>query len=139
MYHHLADCHADKQTSRGDSRVTSVRRVLRKLSLDELPQLLNALHGEMSLVGSRPHALNTRADNHRLEDVAAAYLNRHRVRPGITGWAQVNGCRGELKTVAQVHARIEHDIYYIENWSLLLDIRILILTVVREIISKRAF
>jgi Undecaprenyl-phosphate glucose phosphotransferase len=139
MHHHLTDRHATEQTRRGDARVTRIGRVLRKFSLDELPQLFNILRGEMSLVGPRPHALNTRAENRRLEDLAPDYQQRHRVRPGITGWAQVNGSRGELRTADQVRARVEHDIYYIENWSLLLDLRILALTVTREIMSKRAF
>ena len=139
MFVSMSDIHATRQTSRDDPRVTPVGRVIRKYSLDELPQLINVLLGDMSLVGPRPHATNTRAEGLSLEEAEASYTVRHRVRPGITGWAQVNGSRGELRTAAQVRARVAHDLYYIENWSLWLDLRIIMLTAMKEIRSKSAF
>ncbi len=111
------DLLADKQTTRDDPRVTRVGRVIRKLSIDELPQLLNVLNGTMSLVGPRPHAPNTKAANKLFTDVVQQYAVRHRVKPGITGWAQVNGWRGETATVDQIQKRVACDLYYIENWS----------------------
>ena len=125
MYTHLTDADAQQQTRKGDPRVTRVGAILRKTSLDELPQILNVLKGDMSLVGPRPHALQTRACGRRLEEVAPEYPARHRVKPGITGWAQVNGYRGELDTFDKVINRVKHDLYYIDNWSLSLDLRIL--------------
>ncbi|MBV9784224.1 MAG: exopolysaccharide biosynthesis polyprenyl glycosylphosphotransferase [Acidisphaera sp.] len=139
MYHHCADLLADRQTSRGDPRVTPLGRRLRRHGLDELPQLLNVLRGDMSLVGPRPHALNTRADQQPLEAVVSRYALRHRVKPGITGWAQVNGHRGEIRTAEQIRKRVELDLHYVEHWSLALDCRILLLTLVREVISPHAF
>ena len=139
MFVDMSDMHASRQTSRDDPRVTAVGRVIRKYSLDELPQLINVLLGDMSLVGPRPHAMNTRAEGLSLEEAEASYAVRHRVRPGITGWAQVNGSRGELRTAAQVRARVAHDLYYIENWSLALDLRIMVMTALKEIRSKSAF
>ncbi len=139
MYHHMADLNADRQTTRGDKRITRIGRLLRKTSLDEVPQLLNVLRGDMSLVGPRPHAANTKAGEHLFHDVVADYAVRHRVKPGITGWAQVNGWRGETRTRMEIEQRVAHDFHYIDNWSLLLDIKILVLTVVRELNSKVAF
>ncbi|MCP1335358.1 exopolysaccharide biosynthesis polyprenyl glycosylphosphotransferase [Futiania mangrovi] len=110
----------------GDPRITGVGRVLRRRSLDELPQLWNVLKGEMSLVGPRPHAI---AHNSAYGRMIARYAGRHRVKPGITGWAQVQGFRGETRDVAAMQARIACDLHYIENWSLLLDLRVLFLTV----------
>jgi Undecaprenyl-phosphate glucose phosphotransferase len=117
-----------QQTVRNDPRITRVGRFLRKWSLDELPQLLNVLRGEMSLVGPRPHALDMRTEERLGHDISDAYAHRHRVRPGITGWAQVNGARGATHTAQQLNRRIELDLYYIERWSLLLDLRILLRT-----------
>jgi Undecaprenyl-phosphate glucose phosphotransferase len=125
MFHHLTDDHADRQTSRNDDRVTRVGTWLRRSSLDELPQLLNVLMGDMSVVGPRPHALRTTAGGIPLEDAARNYASRHRVKPGITGWAQVNGHRGALDSVMKIIHRVDHDLYYIDNWSLRLDIAIL--------------
>ena len=125
MFHHLTDDHADRQTSRNDNRVTKVGAWLRRSSLDELPQLLNVLKGDMSVVGPRPHALRTTAGGIPLEDAARDYASRHRVKPGITGWAQVNGHRGALDSVMKIIHRVDHDLYYIDNWSLRLDIAIL--------------
>ena len=136
-----ADLLADKQTTRDDPRITKVGKYLRKLSLDELPQLRNVLDGSMSLVGPRPHAPNTKAADKLFSDVVADYALRHRVRPGITGWAQVNGWRGETQTVEQIENRVACDLYYIENWSIGLDLKILFLTVWREMRggSKNAY
>ncbi len=124
------------QAQRGDPRVTRVGRLLRRTSLDELPQLLNVLNGSMSLVGPRPHAV---AHNEAFAKIIDGYHARHRVRPGITGWAQVNGYRGETNTAAKMRARVEHDIYYIEHWSLLLDIRILLLTLACGFMHENAY
>ncbi len=132
-----ADLLADKQTTRDDPRVTRVGQVIRKLSLDELPQLLNVLDGTMSLVGPRPHAPNTKAADRLFGDVVAHYAVRHRVRPGITGWAQVNGWRGETQTVEQIEGRVACDLHYIENWSLGFDLKILFLTLWREVFRSR--
>jgi Undecaprenyl-phosphate glucose phosphotransferase len=139
MHHAMADLLADRQTSRDDVRVTRVGKMLRALSLDELPQLLNVLRGEMSIVGPRPHAPNTRAGGQRLHEAVAEYAERHRVKPGITGWAQVNGSRGELRTVEHVRQRVSYDLEYIQKWSLWFDIRIVLLTIRKEIFSRRAF
>jgi Undecaprenyl-phosphate glucose phosphotransferase len=116
------------QTRRNDPRVTRVGKILRKTSLDELPQLFNVLRGEMSLVGPRPHMVVMRTEDRMGEEIIAEYAHRHRVKPGITGWAQINGLRGATHTVDQVRKRVEHDIYYIENWSFLFDLKIILLT-----------
>ena len=139
MHHAMADTLADQQTVRNDPRVTRVGATLRKLSIDELPQLINVLRGDMSLVGPRPHAPNTKAAGQLFADVVQNYALRHRVKPGITGWAQVNGWRGETKTVEDIRQRVEHDLHYIENWSFSLDAKILMLTLLREIRSRTAF
>jgi Undecaprenyl-phosphate glucose phosphotransferase len=125
MYTHLADANATQQASRGDKRVTPFGAWLRRTSLDELPQLLNVLKGDMSLVGPRPHALATTAGGLALEEAVPVYPSRHRVKPGITGWAQVNGYRGALDSVDKIVHRVNHDLYYIENWSLGFDLKIL--------------
>jgi polysaccharide biosynthesis protein PslA len=139
MYTHLADADAQQQTSRGDKRVTRFGAWLRASSLDELPQLLNVLRGDMSLVGPRPHALATTAGGMALEAAVPVYPSRHRVRPGITGWAQVNGHRGALDSVEKIVHRVNDDLYYIENWSLALDLKILWLTVRLVIADDNAF
>jgi putative colanic acid biosynthesis UDP-glucose lipid carrier transferase len=117
-----------RQATREDPRITRIGRALRRTSIDELPQLINVLRGEMSLVGPRPHPV---ALNDAYADRLHAFMQRHRVKPGMTGWAQVNGYRGETDTLEKMRKRLEHDLYYIENWSLLLDLRILALTLVR--------
>ncbi|GAA4330620.1 undecaprenyl-phosphate glucose phosphotransferase [Pigmentiphaga soli] len=114
------------QATRDDTRVTRIGAFLRRTSLDELPQFLNVLKGDMSVVGPRPHAL---AHNDLYKDLVESYMMRHRVKPGITGWAQVNGYRGQTETVHKMQARVEHDIYYIRNWSFLMDLRIIARTV----------
>ena len=139
MYHHMTDALADRQTTRGDKRITRVGYWLRRLSLDELPQLLNVLTGEMALVGPRPHAPNTKAANRLFQDVVADYARRHRVKPGITGWAQVNGWRGETTTEMEIEQRVLHDLHYIQHWSLAWDLRILLMTAVRVCGDPKAF
>ena len=132
---HCADPSA-RQARRDDDRVTRVGRWIRRASLDELPQLFNVLKGDMSLVGPRPHPV---ALNERFADRIDNYLARHRVRPGITGWAQVNGLRGETDTVEKMRARVNHDLYYIEHWSLLFDFKILLLTAAKGLIHTNAY
>jgi Undecaprenyl-phosphate glucose phosphotransferase len=134
-----ADLLADKQTTRDDPRITRVGRIIRKLSIDELPQIFNVLNGTMSLVGPRPHAPNTKAADRLFADVVQQYALRHRVKPGITGWAQANGWRGETKTSMQIERRVAYDLFYIENWSMKFDFRIIGLTIWNEIRSKHAF
>ncbi len=123
------------QTSRGDSRVTRVGRLLRSTSLDELPQLFNVLRGDMSLVGPRPHALTMRTEDRLGSEITQSYAHRHRVKPGITGWSQINGSRGATDTVAQLRRRVKLDLFYIGHWSLLLDLKILALTT-REVLKR---
>ena len=139
MRHGMTDLMGDRQATRGDARVTRIGKWLRALSLDELPQLFNVLRGNMSLVGPRPHPPNTKAEDKLFTEVVARYAFRHRVKPGITGWAQVNGWRGETKTVEQIENRVACDLAYIENWSLWFDLRIMVLTITREILSRHAF
>jgi Undecaprenyl-phosphate glucose phosphotransferase len=128
------------QTRRNDPRVTRVGRFLRRSSLDELPQLLNILRGEMSLVGPRPHPIVMRTGNRLGEQIVANYPHRHRVKPGVTGWAQVNGLRGATSTEEQIRRRIEHDLLYIENWSIFFDLKILALTPIKVVLdNERAF
>ena len=130
MYHHLRDDNADRLTTRRDPRVTRVGAFLRRSSLDELPQLFNVLKGDMSIVGPRPHAIKAKAGGRLYEEVVAEYAVRHKVKPGLTGWAQVNGWRGETEVEEQIIKRVEHDLYYIENWSLWLDVKILLMTTI---------
>ena len=139
MYAHEEDTLATRQTSRGDRRVTRVGSFLRRHSIDELPQLLNVLAGSMSLVGPRPHAPATTAGGLSLEVAVPGYASRHRVKPGITGWAQVSGCRGNMDSVDKAVRRVEHDLYYIENWSLMLDFQIIAMTVGLVLHDDEAF
>ena len=117
------------RTLQNDPRVTRVGRVLRALSIDELPQLINVLRGDMSLVGPRPHPVAMKAGGRLYGEAVEQYLHRHRVKPGITGWAQVNGLRGEIDTLEKAHARVIHDLFYIEHWSVWLDLKILLRTI----------
>jgi Undecaprenyl-phosphate glucose phosphotransferase len=127
---HIAQCDKDasRLVTKGDPRVTRLGAFLRKTSLDELPQLINVLRGDLSLVGPRPHALQAKAADQLYQDAVDGYFTRHKVKPGITGWAQVNGWRGETDTQEKIRKRVEYDIYYIENWSLAFDISILMKT-----------
>lgn len=129
MYVDRCDTTANKLVTRDDPRVTLVGRFIRKTSLDELPQLINVVfRGNLSLVGPRPHALQAKAEEHLYQDVVDGYYARHKVKPGITGWAQVNGWRGETNTQEKIQRRVEHDLYYIENWSVVFDLYILLIT-----------
>jgi exopolysaccharide biosynthesis polyprenyl glycosylphosphotransferase len=121
-----------RQATREDERVTRLGRHLRRWNVDELPQLLNVLMGQMSLVGPRPHAV---PHNQSFEDRIDLYARRHNVKPGITGWAQVNGLRGETDTEDKMRRRVEYDLYYIDNWSLAFDFRILW----RTLVSREAY
>lgn len=125
-----------KQAQKNDARVTRVGRLLRKTSLDELPQLVNILKGEMSLVGPRPHAL---VHNEYYGEMLERYANRHQVKPGLTGWAQVNGFRGETERTELMQKRVEYDLHYINNWSIWLDLRILFVTPVYGFTHKNAY
>jgi Undecaprenyl-phosphate glucose phosphotransferase len=125
MYVEQTDPLGQQLTRAGDPRITRVGRFLRAASLDELPQLINVLRGEMSLVGPRPHALAANAAGISYACAVSEYPIRHRVKPGMTGWAQVNGWRGETTTIEQIRRRVEYDLYYVENWSLTFDLLIL--------------
>jgi Undecaprenyl-phosphate glucose phosphotransferase len=125
-----------RQATRDDPRVTRLGRWLRRWNLDEIPQLLNVLKGDMSLVGPRPHALS---HNQAYEQTIASYARRHNVKPGITGWAQINGFRGETDTNEKMEKRVEHDLYYIDNWSLGFDFLILLLTAFSPAAHRNAY
>jgi Undecaprenyl-phosphate glucose phosphotransferase len=139
MYHEAADLACERQSSRDDPRITRVGRFLRKSSLDELPQLFNVLRGEMSLVGPRPHAIAMQVEHRRNEDIVPDYALRHHVKPGITGWAQVNGYNGPVDTIEALRARVAHDLDYINNWSLWFDIRSLVLTLKVLVAQRHAY
>jgi len=128
MHVDRSDPSGAQRTVRNDPRLTRLGCILRWLSFDELPQLINVVCGKMSLVGPRPHAIAMKAGDHLYSEAVEQYLHRHRVKPGITGWAQVNGWRGEIDTLQKAHARLAHDLYYIEHWSLWLDLKILLKT-----------
>jgi Undecaprenyl-phosphate glucose phosphotransferase len=139
MYADKTDANAEQLTQRNDPRITRVGAFLRRTSLDELPQFLNVVRGEMSIVGPRPHALAAKAGTLLYQDAVKYYDARHRVKPGITGWAQVNGWRGETDTVEQIKKRVEHDLYYIEHWSILLDFKIIARTILGGFTGQHAF
>ena len=139
MYTDQTDANAEQLTRRNDPRITRVGAFLRRTSLDELPQFLNVVRGEMSIVGPRPHALAAKAGTLLYQDAVKYYDARHRVKPGITGWAQVNGWRGETDTVEQIKKRVEHDLYYIEHWSILLDLKIIARTILGGFTGQHAF
>jgi putative colanic acid biosynthesis UDP-glucose lipid carrier transferase len=136
MMEHVAEDGRVVQASRKDSRVTKFGAFLRRTSLDELPQFWNVLQGRMSIVGPRPHALQ---HNEEYKDQIDLYMLRHKVKPGITGWAQIHGWRGETDTLDKMKKRVEYDLYYIENWSLWLDIKIIFLTLFSGFIHKNAY
>jgi Undecaprenyl-phosphate glucose phosphotransferase len=131
----MLDATASKLVTKDDPRVTKVGKFIRKTSIDELPQLFNVLKGELSIVGPRPHALQAKADNKLYYEAVEGYFARHRVKPGMTGWAQVNGWRGETDTIDKIMQRVNHDLYYIEHWSILLDLYIVLMTPV-SLVSK---
>jgi Undecaprenyl-phosphate glucose phosphotransferase len=139
MYVDDCDATASRLVTRGDARVTRVGRFIRRTSLDELPQLLNVVKGDLSLVGPRPHALHAKAANQLYDEVVEGYFARHKVKPGITGWAQINGWRGETDTPEKIRKRVEHDLYYIENWSVFLDIYILVRTPFALLDTRNAY
>jgi Undecaprenyl-phosphate glucose phosphotransferase len=131
--HVLEDGEHIIQASRDDPRVTRIGRWLRQLSIDELPQLFNVLRGDMSIIGPRPHAL---AHDKHYQDLVANYAFRHHVKPGITGWAQVNGLRGETPTVDSMAERIKHDLWYIDHWNLWLDLKIFFRTMLTVLLGR---
>jgi Undecaprenyl-phosphate glucose phosphotransferase len=139
MYVHAEDRSGARRTVEGDPRVTCIGRILRALSIDELPQVLNVLKGEMSLVGPRPHAVAMKVGDSLYCDAVGEYAQRHRVKPGITGWAQINGLRGEVNSLEGGHARVEYDLYYIERWSLWFDLKILAVTLPAVLSRRNAF
>jgi putative colanic acid biosynthesis UDP-glucose lipid carrier transferase len=124
------------QATKNDKRFTPIGQFIRKTSLDELPQFLNVLQGQMSIVGPRPHAV---AHNEQYRSLVDGYMLRHKVKPGITGWAQINGWRGETDTLDKMEKRIEFDLEYIQNWSLVLDLNIVFLTIFKGFINKNAY
>ncbi|PSJ65718.1 undecaprenyl-phosphate glucose phosphotransferase [Kumtagia ephedrae] len=139
MYAEQSDPTAKKSVTRNDPRVTRVGRFIRKTSIDELPQFFNALFGSLSLVGPRPHAVAAQSHNLLYTEVVDGYFARHRVKPGVTGWAQINGWRGEMDTDEKIKMRTEYDLHYIENWSLWLDLKILVLTPIRLLNTENAY
>jgi len=124
------------QAKRDDPRITRFGAFLRRTSLDELPQFFNVLQGHMSIVGPRPHAV---AHNEMYRELIKAYMVRHKVKPGITGWAQVNGMRGETETIEKMRARVEYDLEYLRNWSLGLDLQIIARTVRLVLFDRHAY
>ncbi|MEX5354143.1 undecaprenyl-phosphate glucose phosphotransferase [Pseudomonas juntendi] len=124
------------QATKNDMRITRVGAFLRRTSLDELPQFFNVLQGRMSIVGPRPHALS---HNEYYKDLVESYMQRHKVKPGITGWAQVSGYRGETDTLDKMQKRVEHDLWYIDNWSIWLDLKIIFMTIFKGFINKNAY
>ena len=133
--------HAEKQgvltqATKSDPRITRVGALLRRTSLDELPQFFNVLRGEMSVVGPRPHAIE---HDELYQKVINGYIHRYRIKPGITGWAQVNGFRGETDRVEKMQKRVEHDLYYLRNWSFALDMRIVVTTVAKGLVNSNAY
>jgi len=135
----MADPLAKNVVTKNDPRVTRVGRFIRKTSIDELPQLFNVLAGSLSLVGPRPHAVNAHTKDKRWEEVVDHYFARHKVKPGVTGWAQINGWRGEVDTPEKIKNRVEHDLFYIENWSVLFDFNILMKTPFKLLNTENAY
>lgn len=139
MYTDRSDPTAKQAVTKNDPRVTRVGRFIRKTSIDELPQFFNALFGSLSLVGPRPHAVAAQTHNLLYNEVVDGYFARHRVKPGVTGWAQINGWRGEMDTDEKIKMRTECDLFYIENWSLWFDLKILFLTPIRLLNTENAY
>ncbi|MCX7341716.1 MAG: undecaprenyl-phosphate glucose phosphotransferase [Hyphomicrobiales bacterium] len=140
MYTDMSDATASRLVTKDDPRVTRVGRFIRKTSIDELPQLFNVVFsGNLSLVGPRPHAAHAKAEERLYDQVVDGYFARHKVKPGITGWAQINGWRGETDTEEKIQRRVEHDLYYIENWSVLFDAYILLMTPISLLKTENAY
>jgi len=140
MYLDQLDPNASRLVTRDDKRVTKVGRFIRRTSIDELPQLFNVVFkGDLSLVGPRPHAIYAKAANRQYDEAVDGYFARHRVKPGLTGWAQIHGWRGETDTEEKIQARVEHDLYYIENWSIWLDLYILAMTPISLLRGANAY
>jgi lipopolysaccharide/colanic/teichoic acid biosynthesis glycosyltransferase len=133
-----SDAQARRQVTRDDERVTRVGRFIRRTSLDELPQIFNVLRGEMSVVGPRPHAVGMMTGEAESSKLVCHYAHRHRIKPGITGWAQINGSRGPVHTPEEVCARVALDVHYIERRSLWLDLYIVLMTIPRLLGDKAA-
>jgi Undecaprenyl-phosphate glucose phosphotransferase len=139
MYADKSDPTARNAVTKNDPRVTRVGRFIRKTSIDELPQFFNSLLGSLSLVGPRPHAVSAQSHNKLYHEVVDGYFARHRVKPGVTGWAQINGWRGEIDSDEKIKMRTEYDLHYIENWSLWFDLKILFLTPIRLLNTEHAY
>jgi exopolysaccharide biosynthesis polyprenyl glycosylphosphotransferase len=140
MYVEHCDAGARRIVTRDDPRVTRVGRIIRRWSLDELPQLFNVLRGDLSMVGPRPHAVGALSSRQQaFEEIVDGYAARHRVPPGVTGWAQINGWRGEIDDPQKLEARMAHDLYYIENWSVWLDLYIIAMTPLRLLDGRGAY
>jgi Undecaprenyl-phosphate glucose phosphotransferase len=139
MHVDMCDANAARLVTRTDPRVTRVGRFIRKTSLDELPQLINVLKGDLSLVGPRPHAIAAKAQDRLYNEIVQRYYARHKVKPGITGWAQISGWRGETDTEEKIEKRVECDLYYIENWSVFFDLYILAMTPISLFKSENAY
>ncbi|KPF43127.1 undecaprenyl-phosphate glucose phosphotransferase [Rhizobium sp. AAP43] len=139
MYTEMSDPSAKLAVTKNDPRVTPVGRFIRKTSIDELPQIFNVLRGDLSLVGPRPHAVAGQTRDKTFAEIVEGYFARHRVKPGVTGWAQINGWRGEIDTDDKIKFRTAYDLYYIENWSLLFDLKILFLTPIRLLNTDNAY
>jgi Undecaprenyl-phosphate glucose phosphotransferase len=139
MYTHMADLGAKQTTTRDDARVTPVGRILRRFSIDELPQLFNVVQGSMSLVGPRPHGTEMMVGDRFYHEAVRGYAGRHRVKPGITGYAQVKGLRGEVRTIERAKRRVELDKHYVDHWSFWLDIWIMLATVRAVLFDRDAY
>lgn len=139
MYVEAADPTAKKAVTKNDPRVTPVGRFIRRTSIDELPQLFNVLRGDLSLVGPRPHAVHAQTGSIKYDEVVEHYFARHKVKPGVTGWAQINGLRGEIDHGDKIKSRTAYDLYYIENWSLWFDFKILVMTPISLFRSGNAY
>jgi Undecaprenyl-phosphate glucose phosphotransferase len=133
---HKESEHTITQAKKNDSRLTPIGGFLRSTSLDELPQFINVVQGRMSIVGPRPHAIQ---HNHHYKELIPRYMLRHKMKPGITGWAQINGLRGETDTLGKMEARVRFDLHYLEHWSLFLDIKIIFMTIFKGFINKNAY
>ncbi|WP_116123902.1 undecaprenyl-phosphate glucose phosphotransferase [Paraburkholderia sp. BL6669N2] len=136
MRSHAVESGVVKQATKGDPRITRVGAFLRRTSLDELPQFFNVLCGDMSVVGPRPHAIE---HDELYQKVVNGYIHRYRIKPGITGWAQINGFRGETDRIEKMQGRVEHDLYYLRNWSFGLDIRIVVVTIAKGFVHSNAY